>query len=309
MRLILPFLAVVLLSGCNIEDFGPSDRYEADFHYTLKPAGRLSVDNFNGEVEIAGWDQPSVEITGVKYASTRDVLDAIKIDVHESPAITEIRTIHPAAWHGNSGARYHIRLPRDTVVDRIVSSNGAVRVHDIATAARVHTSNGVIRVESTSGEVDAETSNGAILLDSVTGKLNLKTSNGRIVAEDVAGQCDAETSNGPVTLRFANAPDGPTRINTSNGSVHVTMPKPPKNGIRAETSNGSITLDLPGNTAARVDAQASRLSVSSDFDLTDSSGSDKRRHLEGNIGASGPLIELSTRNGSIRLRKTAASAN
>jgi len=309
MRLILPVLAALLLAGCDMDDFGPSDRFKADFHYTLKPAERLSVENFNGEIEIAGWDEPSIEVTGVKYASTQETLDTIKVEVHETAGLTEIRTVRPNMLHGNQGARYLIRAPRKTVVDRIVSSNGAVRVHDMNAAARIHTSNGAVRVENTTGGVDAETSNGAIEVDSVSGQLNLRTSNGRIRAEEVTGQCQAETSNGPVTLRFKDAPDGPTRVNTSNGSVEITMSKSPKNTVRAETSNGSITLDLPGKTAARLNAVTSQSSVSSDFEVTDNSGSpDKEKHhLEGNIGAGGPLIELTTRNGGIHLRKSAAN--
>jgi hypothetical protein len=308
MRLIFPVLAVLFLAGCDIEGFGPSDRFKADFHYTLKPAERISVENFNGEVEVAGWDSPSIEITGVKYASTQDNLDLIKIDVHESPAITEIRTIKPDIFHGNQGARYLIRAPRNTIVDRIVSSNGAVRVHDMTAAARLHTSNGAIRVENISGGLDAETSNGAIELDSVKGKVSLKTSNGRIRADELAGPCEATTSNGPVTLRFSGAPDGPTRIHTSNGSVDVTMSASPKGGIRTETSNGSITLNLPADTAARLNAHTSQSSVSSDFSVTGGSGWDSRKHeLEGNIGAGGPLVELSTSNGGIHLRKTTAN--
>ena len=40
MRLILPLLAALLLAGCDFDDFGPSDRFKADFHYTLKPTGQ-----------------------------------------------------------------------------------------------------------------------------------------------------------------------------------------------------------------------------------------------------------------------------
>jgi PBP1b-binding outer membrane lipoprotein LpoB len=309
MRLILPLLAALLLVGCDYEDFGPSDRYKAEFHYTLKPTDRLSVENFNGEVEVAGWDQPSIEITGTRYAATQENLDNIKIDIHESAGLTEIRTVHPNTFHGNQGARYLIRAPRQTLVDRIVSSNGSVRVHDMTAAARIHTSNGPIRVENIKGGVDAETSNGAIELDSVTGKLNLHTSNGRIRAEELTGACEAETSNGPVTLRFKDAPDGAVHVTTSNGSVDVTMAQSPKSGIRAETSNGSITMELPGNTAARLNAQTSQ-SISSDFDVMDGLNSDhEKHHLEGNIGAGGPLIDLSTHNGGIRLRKSAISTN
>jgi len=46
MRLILPIFAALILTGCDPEDFAPGDRYKADFHYTLKPSDRLSVENF-----------------------------------------------------------------------------------------------------------------------------------------------------------------------------------------------------------------------------------------------------------------------
>src|ERR1700759_2372930 len=139
MRLILPLLAaLVLLTGCDIEDFGPSDRYKEDFHYTLKANERLSVENFNGEVEIAGWDDPKIEVTGVKYASTEELLKSIKVEVNEAGSLTEIRTFRPTTFHGNQGARYMIRAPRKTLVDRVVSSNGSVRVHDMTGVARVH---------------------------------------------------------------------------------------------------------------------------------------------------------------------------
>src|SRR5580700_10188274 len=88
MRLILPVLAALLLMGCDLDDFGPSDRFKTDFHYTLKPAARLSIENFNGEIEIAGWDEPSIEITGVKYASSEENLKTTTIDIHESPEVT-----------------------------------------------------------------------------------------------------------------------------------------------------------------------------------------------------------------------------
>ncbi len=311
MRTVLSVAGVIFstlfLAGCDVEDFGSSERYKEEFHYTLKGADRLSVENSNGEIEIAGWDEPGIEVTGTRYASTQDMLDSVKVEIHESSGVAEIRTVHPTTFHGNQGARYFIRAPKNTVVDRIVSSNGAVRVHDMTSSARVHTSNGAIRLENVTGGADAETSNGAIELDSVGGRLNLHTSNGRIRAEEISGACEAETSNGPVTLRFRNGPDGPTRVHTSNGAVEVSMAKSPKNGVRVETSNGSIALELPGDVSARVNAETSGSSISSDFDVP--SVDREKHHLEGNIGAGGPLIELSTHNGGIHLRKGLAGAN
>src|SRR4051812_32958253 len=46
-----------ILTSCDIEDigsFGDSHAYRKDFHYSyaLKPGGRLSLESFNGQVEI-----------------------------------------------------------------------------------------------------------------------------------------------------------------------------------------------------------------------------------------------------------------
>ena len=87
------------------------------------------------------------------------------------------------------------------------------------------------------------------------------------------------------------------------------MAQSPKSGIRAETSNGSITMELPGNTAARLNAQTSQ-SIFVGFRCHGRTNSDhEKHHLEGNIGAGGPLIDLSTHNGGIRLRKSVTSTN
>lgn len=302
-------LIVVFLTGCDPADFAPSDRFTADFHYTLKPPDRLSVEDSNGEIEIAGWDEPTIEVTGVRFGPTQEALDSVKIDIHESSAFTEIRATHPNGFHGSPGARFLIHAPRKTVTDRIVSSNGLVRVHDMTANTRVHTSNGAVRVENVRGDVDATTSNGSINLDTVSGQLSLRTSNGHIEGQELTGACEAETSNGPVTLRFKAAPEGAVRVHTSNGAVEMTMAKAPKEGIRVQTSTGSIQMELPGDTSARVNAEASQSNVSSDFEISGSSENRDKKHLEGSIGTGGPLIELTTHNGGIHIRKSSAAAN
>ena len=75
-RVLLFAPAFLLLAGCDFEDLGSSDRYTADFHYSypLKPGGRLSVEDFNGSIEISSWEQDSVDISGTKYAATLDLV-------------------------------------------------------------------------------------------------------------------------------------------------------------------------------------------------------------------------------------------
>src|SRR5690349_20327370 len=58
-------------------------RYREDFHYSYPQTGggRISLENFNGSVEITGWDQNTVDVSGTKYAESRDLLNAVQIEV------------------------------------------------------------------------------------------------------------------------------------------------------------------------------------------------------------------------------------
>src|SRR5271170_4773691 len=98
-------ISLVTLAGCEDFDFGgvASDRYREDFHYSypLNPGATVQVDNFNGSVEIAGWDKNTVDIDSTKYANSEDRMRQIKIDVSPSPGSVAIRTTRPLDRMGN----------------------------------------------------------------------------------------------------------------------------------------------------------------------------------------------------------------
>jgi hypothetical protein len=265
-----------------LEDFGGTERYSEDFHYNypLQPGGRVSLENFNGSVEISGWDQDKVDISGAKYASTPDTRDAVKIDIAPSPDAISIRTVRPSQSR-NAGARYVVKVPHRVQLERIVSSNGTLRVNDVDGAARLKTSNGGVRALHLGGTLDAGTSNGTIELDDIKGDCTVKTSNGRVKAQGVRGAVDASTS---------------------NGSVDLTVDELRSGGVRVSTSNGGITVRLHGTVNARLMARTSNSSISTEFDVT-SQGRKDKHHLEGVIGSGGPVLDLSTSNGNIRVMR------
>jgi DUF4097 and DUF4098 domain-containing protein YvlB len=304
-RTLLAVPALLLLVGCDFEDFGSSDRYTADFHYTypLKSGGRISLENFNGSIEISGWDQDSVDISGVKYAATPELLNAIKIDIVTAADSVHIRTVRPSERRGNLGAKYVIKVPRKTELERVTSSNGGIRVTDIDGPSRLRSSNGGIRATNLKGNLDAQTSNGGIEVEDLEGSANLRTSNGRIHGEGVRGAFEANTSNGGINVHLAKAEAGrPIKLDTSNGSIDLTLDSANQNDVIASTSNASITVRMPPSIAARVKAHTSNSSISSDFDVQ-VQGTISKHSLEGTIGSGGPLLDLSTSNGGIHLQK------
>jgi DUF4097 and DUF4098 domain-containing protein YvlB len=304
----LPLLAAFVLVGCeDMGDWGNSERFKEDFHstYALNAGGTVSLETFNGPVEVFGWDQNSVEVSATKYASTKEQLDALKIEVAASPTSVRIRTIRPSSsvWHGNLGARYTIRVPRHVQLDSIASSNGSLKIEGIDGTVRLHTSNGAIHATNVHGEVEARTSNGSIDAEDLDGNVNLHTSNGAIRAEATHGSFEAATSNGSIIVTLTDpATNWPVRAHSSNGKVELTFKGSRMPDVRAETRNSSLTLRLPANTNARLRANTSHSSITSDFDVL-SQGTRSKTELEGTIGSGGPSIELSSSNGAIRITK------
>ena len=304
--LLAPALAATLigLTGCDIEDFGSFGRYSKDFHesYTLKAGGRLSVETFNGTVEVSGWDQDTVDVSGTKFGPTQQAADDLKIQTDSTPDSLSIRAVRPSERRGSWGARFVIKMPRRAVLDSIKTSNGQVHISDATGPVRVRTSNGAVRIQSFDGGVDAQTSNGTLEFTDVKGEVVARTSNGRIHAENLSGSLQASTSNGSITANLAAATDRPLRLETSNGGVDVTLPSKFDNDVRINSSNAAITLHLPATTNARVQARTNNAAVTSDFDVR-SEGRYGKNRLDGVIGNGGPLLDLSTSNGGIRLVK------
>ncbi|HXI42375.1 MAG TPA: hypothetical protein VNH83_20495, partial [Bryobacteraceae bacterium] len=294
---------LLFLAGCDLEDLGSSDRFTADFHYGSLKGARLSVENFNGSIEIASWDQDTIDISGVKYAGTAELRDAMKIDVATTGDTVHVRTVRPSERRGNMGAKYVIKVPRKTELDRITSSNGSIRVTDITGAARLRSSNGGIHIINTKGNVDAQTSNGNVEVQDLDGSAVLKTSNGRVHAEGVKGTLEAETSNGGINVHLTKADSGrPVKLDTSNGSIDLTVDGGNQNDVHASTSNAGITVHMPPSIGARLRAHTSNGSITSDFEVQ-VQGQISKHSLEGIIGAGGPVLDLSTSNGGIHLVK------
>jgi DUF4097 and DUF4098 domain-containing protein YvlB len=303
-QLLLPALGAALLglSACYVEDWGGSlQRYQKDFHYSypLKSDGRVGIESFNGSVEITGWDQNTVDISGVKYGPSQEAADALKIDITDSPEEISVRAVRPSDRRGNIGARFTIKIPHGARLDRIVTSNGSIRTIDGSGPARLRTSNGSIRVQDLEGNLDAQTSNSSVELLNVAGDAIVRSSNGHIHAEGLRGSLDGNTSNSSINAKIGEAAKS-VRLDTSNGSVDLSLPANFSSDLRVSTSNSSITVRLPHEPNAHLVAHTSNSSISSDFDIR-MQGNISKNRVEGTLGSGGALIDLGTSNGSIRL--------
>lgn len=292
---------LLLLAGCELDELGGA-RVKEEFHssYPLKPGGRLAVETWNGSITVTGWDREEVDISGTRYASTKEALEALKIDIVPTAEAVRIRALRPSGWRGSMGASFTIRAPQRITIERAASTNGSIEIESIEGSVRLETSNGRIRAARVAGEVEATTSNGSIELSDCAGGAILKTSNGRIQADGVRGPLEAVTSNARIEARLVEASGSqPVKLRTSNGSIQLTLEKPPATDVVLNTSNGSITLRAPASLAAKLRATTSNGQISSGFEVQ--AVETGKTRLSGTIGGGGPLVELETSNGNIRL--------
>jgi hypothetical protein len=200
----------LVLNGCIGGDFGAPFRATVDETRPLAATGEFSLENTNGSVRLAAWDEARVRIEAVKRARSERALEDLKVEIEGEGDRVSVRTRYPRPhWMGGAGSvEYRVSVPRGARV-RVTNVNGRVEV------------DGVL------GSVHASTVNGSVDLTGVGGALEVSAVNGSVEA-DVA-RVD---------------PSGRNELHTTNGSVRLTLPRDTSADVAAHTVNGSVGCDF-----------------------------------------------------------------
>jgi len=246
------------------------------FEEKVQPGATISVDSFNGKVEISSWDENFVKVTAIKKSSKKKYLKNADIEINNGEVL-EIKAI-PLKKNSRVGVSFQIMIPESCIIQLVDTSNGAIKVNEIRGDGRFDTSNGRIEIIDSKGDFLLDTSNGAIKCDNVSGRISAETSNGSIKLFNVSEVKYADTSNGSITAEL--------------NQVH--------NDIQLSTSNGSITVYLSSDLDAKLKASTSNSSVRME-DVTMRVESQSRNKLRGTMGSGEHNINLSTSNGGIKI--------
>ena len=90
------------------------------------------------------------------------MLQALKVDIVPAADLDPGSVRRGLRIAGKTAAKYVIRVPRKTELERITTSNGSIRISDIEGMSRLRTSNGSVHALSIKGDLEARTSNGGI---------------------------------------------------------------------------------------------------------------------------------------------------
>jgi DUF4097 and DUF4098 domain-containing protein YvlB len=150
-------------------------------------------------------------------------------------------------------------------------------------------------------DLNLHTGDGRIVVDDVKGEVRLDSGDGELVARSLDGSLNADTSDGNIRItgRFDRLD-----LHTGDGDINAEVAGASKmsSSWALRTSDGTITLRLPADFAVDLDAHTGDGHVSSDFPIT-VAGSLRENSLRGRINGGGPLLELRTGDGNIRVQK------
>lgn len=234
--------------------------------------GAVEVRTHNGSITFdgqpAGAGEAYVTVTkkagGLTQDDAEEALEAIEVYVQRVGLDTQRIGWK---WKGTKHAGWGARVSFD------INAPGRLRVDG-------ETHNGAITVRGIVGEVRVETHNGPVNVESSQGKLYAETHNGEIVATYAGDDVTLTTHNGRVVADLSGCGTIEGNITTHNGSIEVVVGADTATNLTCRTHNGSIRCDAPLET--------SRFS---------------RRKLTARIGAGGGALDVTTHNGSVRIRK------
>jgi hypothetical protein len=247
MRLLIPAMAFALSAT-------PALARASDFKNQLDvdPQGTIEINGIGGQVEILGWDQPRIEVTG-----SDDLADRVNIQSHGSRTLVEVR---PAGGthHGSDGGHLTVHVPsKSSVAATWVSADIKVSgiggdanlrtvsgdlTGDVGGDLKVNSSTGDIRITARAARsIDVKTISGDIELTGGSAELELSTVSGNakiVLATLMRGHF--KTISGDLTGQFALAPDADLESESVSGNLGLKFPAPPAAYFDVQSISGSI---------------------------------------------------------------------
>ncbi|MBD3414185.1 MAG: DUF4097 family beta strand repeat protein [Candidatus Aminicenantes bacterium] len=148
----------------------PIEDYQRNIRFS--PGGMISLRNFDGIIEVTGWDQNEVQIyaekmsprsegSSIRFALPKHDIAHIELEKYGEENIY-INTKSTSREGEDTIVDYYIKTPRLVYIKEILARNGDVFIADVYGSVSVKLEKGTIKVDNFSGSLDASVLEGSI---------------------------------------------------------------------------------------------------------------------------------------------------
>ncbi|MCC6489900.1 MAG: hypothetical protein IT364_20590 [Candidatus Hydrogenedentes bacterium] len=230
-----------------------------DMSYPVKADGTVSIASEFGEIRVATWDNPVVQVRAKISAGAESVevadelIDAIEVDVKEFPERLEVRTKYPDTRNRGKVAiavNYTVTVP--VGVNLLCNNNfGDTVVAGIKGSAGVESLFGLVDLRDISGPVRVRAIGEFPLHASGLrqgGSFELRGSQAEF--SSVAGDLKVGNFMGAVSVREL-APECSVDVTSESGPIHLYLPENSKPDVAATVQYGTIQPDVSMDQSAQ----------------------------------------------------------
>lgn len=260
--------------------------------------GHVDISNTAGTIEVYGWSNKRVEVTG----QLGDNVEELILERDGDNVIVKVKV--PRDSSRKISSDIVVRLPEASSID-VSAVSADILVEGVLGEQSLHTVSGDVDTEVASADVEVASVSGDVEVegdgkDTVT---HAGTVSGDVVLYGLSGEISAEAVSGDVTVKEGSYDR--VAIETVNGDLLFLAELRSGGRLDAGSVNGEVGIEFSGKVSAKFDVESFNGDIENCFgpDPVRTSKYAPGRELVFTEGDGEGSVNVSTLNGDIRICK------
>jgi DUF4097 and DUF4098 domain-containing protein YvlB len=176
-----------------------NERFTAKETRTFAVSGspRVTINTFDGQVTIHGWDKPEVMYNATKGAHDETSLKEITIEAQQQGSTVTINAKNNDQQYGS--VSFDVYVPRQSSL-HVSSGDGALNLDGVSGQITLRSGDGPIEVANGGGQLQVNTGDGVIRVIKFEGQVDARTGDGEIALDGNFNSLSARTGDGAISL-------------------------------------------------------------------------------------------------------------
>jgi DUF4097 and DUF4098 domain-containing protein YvlB len=295
---ILQTLGILFLLAATPGAGAASDDRSVNESRPASPEGRVSVEMISGTLDVSGWNEDRVGVTG-----TLDRRFTLTVETAGDLVMVKVELPKKKHLHFHDAVcDLRVRIPsRGSLTTQVVSAE--TKVTGISGAIEVESVSGGVTISGESKRVRAQVVSGDIEITGAGGRISAEAVSGSVTIESPGGEVEGTTVSGRVTMR--GGPFERVTMEAVSGDTEFEGALTPDAEVDISNHSGTVDFALKGTAAGEFDVSTFSGEIRSEF------GGDSHRtsqyapgeEYHQTVGSGGPHISIEAFSGAVRLRK------
>jgi len=266
-----------------------------DLHKPADPEGQVEIVDVSGHIEVVGWDQAEIAVTGTIGERVE------RVDLNTNGDHATVRVVLPSlSFSGGSGAaNLVVHVPRKSLVRSSLVS-AALETRDLVGEQRLRTVSGDIKAHLVRGGSVNSVSGDLHLVADGTEGLEIETISGDVHVDGSISALRVQSVSGELKIQLGTFTTA--RIKTISGEAQFGGSLGSGGRFEAESVSGEIGIRFGATPAADFDVESHTGSIANCFGpAPQTSQYGPGSHLVFRSGDGAGRVRVSTLSGDIRL--------